>query len=334
MIAKGQEETELDLNQISVPVESIRNLEAEIFNLREQVRILREENSKLTKDPTTSFQLPLPVAFAASMVEAETTSPLRVENLRRALSILLRYLAVIGMAEYAMAKAFSQELNESLIKMFQTPLTDGAWLKIATDVAKAFCGDQKLIVVEEYGPMMFGGKKSSHLHGLLQGLLKLRNEIHESCLVDDTSTRKWLEKAEPLWGKILQETKLLLQYQLVFVENLLDFGESDPAKHQYQIRWLMGEFFVPRAEIVEWKPRLKKGRLFLKHPEFEQFLPLYPFMIYEHCQITKAREASCIENVLEDSISFSTFRFPYKWQDTTFLGEIKKLFGKNSEAQA
>ena len=68
----------------------------------------------------------------------------------------------------------------------------------------------------------------------------------------------------------------------------------------------------------------RKGRFFLKHPALEKFLPLYPFIIYEHCQGTKAREASCIEKVSEDSLSFMTFRFAYKWTDNKFVLETKK----------
>lgn len=309
-------------------------LEAEIFNLREEVRTLKEANSQLIQaaNLATTPLLPLPIAFAVSMVNAETKSALRVENLRRAFSIFIRYIAVIGMAEYAVAGAFSEDLNSMLREIFHNPVTDGSWLKISAEVAKEFSREHKPKVVEEYSLSLFKeGNKPSHLYGILQGLLKLRNEIHESCWVDETSVQNWLQKAEPLWNKILKEATPLLQYQLVFVEDLLDFCEDDPNKHQYQIRWLMGEFFVPRAEVVEWRDKLKKGRLFLKHPSRFEFLPLNPFMMYEHCQITKAREASCIEEVTEDKVSFSTFRFPYKWQDKTFVGEVKKLLEKPSE---
>jgi O-acetyl-ADP-ribose deacetylase len=321
----------LSANYVTVHKDTFNNFEKEIFNLREQVRILREEKSQMEKSLSSTFQFPLPIAFAVSMGASENIPSLRAENLRKAFSIFLRYLAVLGIAEYASAGAFSNDLNAKLVQIFRSPITDGAWLKIIEEISQSFSDEPKANILKEYPQLFIKGKKKSHLGGLLRGLLELRNEIHESYIVDDSSFMRWLERAQPMWQDAIEDAKPVFDYQLFFLEDLIDFGDDDPSVNKYQVRWLMGEFFVPRGEIVEWRTRLKKGRLYLKHPNNESFLQLYPFMIYEHCKITNAREASCIEKVMQESVSFATFRFPYHWKENSCPQEIRRLLGDNQQ---
>jgi len=313
--------------------QAIALLRAENLNLRERLRVLEEEKARQAQDisPAPSPQLPLPVAFAVSMAASETSPPLQVENLRRAFSILVKYLAVIGLSEYKGAGLSEKALNQEISKMLRKPLTDGSWLKLATSTARALGGANGPTLVREYPALLFHGDgRFSDANRMLYELLKHRNQVHDNNPFDESTATGWLESAAPLWQGILPRIAPVMQYGLVYVDDLIDFGLADPEAHQYHIRWLMGEHFVPRAEIVEWRAKLRKGRLFLKHPSEERFLPLHPFLLYEHCTLTRARETWCIDGVWEDAVSFSTFRFPYKWRDTACVGEFRNMFGPSN----
>ncbi|MGB3975893.1 MAG: macro domain-containing protein [bacterium] len=304
------------------------DLKRKLLNYQERIRVLIEENRrlKLQLDPNDTSLIPMPVAFAMSMVDAVPTPTIQVENIRKAFSIVAKYFAIIALAEYQEAGAFSQELNKNLSYVFQNNITDGAWLKVTADIARSFTGNKKPCIIKELPSLWFTSKgKYAPLQGSLDKLRRLRNEIHDNFITDETSAKKWLEDALPVWNRILELSKPLHDYKLVFIEKLEDFSDQDPDSHRYLVRWLMGEYFYPRTEFVDWKPRLRKGCLYLKAPNEERFLPLSPFMLYEHCTITKSRESCYLDKFNGETVSFATFRFPYRWQDNSFSQEIRAL---------
>jgi hypothetical protein len=96
---------------------------------------------------------------------------------------------------------------------------------------------------------------------------------------------------------------------MFFLEAIEDF-EGD--RIIYLVKWIMGEYLVPRSERVFWEQKLKKGKLYLRDKTSDICLDLTPFMAYEFSEITRTRETYCIEQITQGRILFSTIRFPHK----------------------
>ena len=296
----------------------------EVINLKELVRSRDEEIASLRArlqnlqgSIPMSELLPLPVAYAASMVETASEPLSALENLRKALSILLRYFASIALAEYHESRCFDSELNAVLRDAFSGNLSDGGWLMISNKVSHSF-------LVHGEKPTYFEGltdlwhqnaKHWAPLLGSLDKLVQLRNEIHESGMMDESSAKAWLEKALPLWRSAIEQARPLFEHRLLYVETLRDFADDEGKTARYAVRWLVGEHFVPRSEEVEWRSGLRRGRLYLTGPKNpNRFLLVSPFLEYEHCNITRAREVCSFERCDEDQVVLSTFRFPFRFK--------------------
>ena len=109
---------------------------------------------------------------------------------------------------------------------------------------------------------------------------------------------------------MLKEALPLCKYRLFYLEGIDDFGEN--GEILYHLKWIMGEHLVPRSERVQWRKKLRKGKLYLWDPETADSMDLTPFMAYEYNDITKTRETYCIEQIIKGRLTFATLRFPDK----------------------
>ncbi|MFO8074025.1 MAG: macro domain-containing protein [Polyangia bacterium] len=300
-----------------------KKAEIEIANLKEQLRerdqtIATLKTMLVERGEEGEFEddLPLPAAYGASMVRSEAVPALQVENLRRSLSILLRYLGALALAEYHAAGRFDAKLNDWLRTVFEKPLTDGTWRKVSSDVAHRFLDREPEVISELASCWHRDTRHWSPLNGRLDDLVKLRNQIHDAGPVDESGARAWLERALPIWRNVMELGRPLLRYRLFHLEQHVDVGEKDESATLYHVRWLSGAHFVQPVELVEWRARLRKDQLYVTDPGKERFLAMHDYMRYEHCEITKAREVCSLDRRAGESIHLATFRFPYSFSAT------------------
>jgi hypothetical protein len=289
------------------------------FNLQQRARELEDQLLRLQaaeqkegalRFAAESARLPLPAAYAIGMVAAEVDPLARVENLRKALSIVLRYLAAIALAEYQAARHFSADLNATLQQAFSRKVTDGTWLGISAEIGRAFLQREPIFLKTLATIWMKDQKTWAPLRGTLDKLVKLRNEIHEAGRVDETTARAWLDSALPVWDKAIEQAMPLLRHRLFFLERPDDVADD---RVRYLVRWLVGDHFTPRTEFTEWSTKLPKRKLYLTNRDQSAFLPLWPYLDYEHCKITRAREVCSLDHFQGDQLHLATFRFPYSF---------------------
>jgi O-acetyl-ADP-ribose deacetylase (regulator of RNase III) len=286
----------------------------EIINLKEQLRIVRDDLEKfdvLKGIPGAEYRsAPLPIAFAHNMVESEITPMIKMEKLRRALGIAMRYFASIVFADYHSLGCFSDEENKICREAFSKPVTDGTWFFASAKIVNIYKKqNQKPAFIREIPYLWIDGKnKKTKFYWLCNNLINLRNEIHSKVSIDDTTARDWLGRALPKWDAMLKEALPLCKYRLFYLEGIDDFGED--GEILYHLKWIMGEHLVPRSERVKWNKKLRKGKLYLWDCETTDSMDLTPFMAYEYNDITKTRETYCIEQIVEGRLTFATLRFP------------------------
>ena len=294
----------------------LRAANLEIENLKEQLRIALGDLDKyyaLKNIPCEEYRsAPLPIAFAHNMVESEIAPMLKMENLRRALGIALRYFASIVFADYHSLGCFSDEENKICREAFSRPVTDGTWFFAAEKIVRTYIErDKRPTLIKEIPNLWIDGRnKKTKFNGLCSDLVKLRNDIHGKVSIDETTARDWLERALPKWDAMLKEALPLCKYRLFYLEGIDDFGEN--GEILYHLKWIMGEHLVPRSERVQWRKKLRKGKLYLWDPETADSMDLTPFMAYEYNDITKTRETYCIEQIIKGRLTFATLRFPDK----------------------
>lgn len=311
--------------------DALRQARDHYFNLREEVRATREENQRLRAElalahtqlkavgdsPYPDFntaRLPLPAALAVRMAATEVDPMRRMENLRKGLETLVRYLAALALAEYNQAGCFDAALNEELRALFRSKVSAGGWCHISDRIARAYIGRETAFLAELCKSWHQDARRLAPLNGALRRLVELRNEIHGPGPTDETTARRWLDKAEPEWRRVVEHAGPLLRYRLLHLDGVVDTeGVEDPEAFRYSVKWLMGDASIPRGEIVEWRPRLKKDCLYLADPDKPRFLQISPFMTYHHCEITRARETFSIDSFKGDAVCFTTFRFTYTW---------------------
>ena len=297
----------------------------ELEGLREEVARLRAQNDELQKAleqaraaPLT-WELPMPVALAVSLVESDANPVRKSANLRNAFAILLRYLGSIALADYEQSGAQDQEANKFLAQSFRGPKTgDGHWLKVILETGWAQLRQgSKSYFSECPGIWVSGPARYAALTGALNELRELRNDdIHDRLDVSDAMAEQWLQQALPVWRRVLETAAPLFRYRLFYLEGHDGFeGEHD---HAYVVRWLAGQSMFPRWERVAWRPRLNKGSVYLIDPSGQFFLKLGPFLEYRPCAVTKANETWCLDLVSEE-VTFVTFRFSQKDKSTIQL---------------
>lgn len=291
----------------------------EISKLREKLKIAEEEIERLTATaPETELAetevlrtVPLPVAYAIGMVDADLDPFAQFENLRKALSVVLRYLGTIALAEYKEAGCFDDKLNKSLKKSFMNPLTDGTWKHISSEIARAYKDDEPIFLKEIHSTWFRNKNDYSDAHGAFEFLIKERNNIHDGLRSDEGTVRQALDKMLPKWRRAIDALEPLLSYSLFSVDRILDFDSDD--KINYIVRWLTGNHIVPKQEIVNWTSRLRTNQIYLMNGDEEpSFLSLTPFLQYEHCSLTRVREMYSLEEIGEDKMVLSTFRFAHR----------------------
>jgi hypothetical protein len=291
----------------------------ELVNLQESLRVAHEALKRLTVDRPLNTDAPLPIAYAYNMVKAEIDPMLKMERLRRALGIVLRYFASIVFADYHAKGCFDESTNAECREVFSKPVTEGSWFQATIKVAESYKSSKVDPALIKEIPLWQEGNKKL-FKGLCHGLIQLRNEVHDKVLFDKSSAGAWLEKALPKWDGMMEASAPLMFYKLMYVESIEDFlGDKDIL---YHVKCISGEHLIPKSELVRWPERLKKGKLYIVDVDRGASLDLAPFMAYEFSIITRTKEAYCIEQVNQGKIEFATLRFPHKEQLAGYSGPI------------
>ncbi len=294
------------------------NLQAKIERLESDLRRFSNEcNAPLDSlEQTAAF----PVAFAARAVNAELNSMTRQRQVWTSMSTVLRYLCSVLLAEYERQGAVSSDTNLMLKDVFSRPVTDGGRCHIILDLSRIlkdgdYIGKARSLFWEE-------DRSKTHLNGCMQGLVQLRNEVHNLGSSGEPEARSWLDKAMPMWVRFLDGISSIARLKLVSVEQIENFDEDDSSKHIYYTKPLNGISVLPSGERILSEEKLLKNRLYLANPESDKYLALYPFMEYSPCSFGsgKIRDTSSIDHLEGDTIHFVTFQFGYK-----FDGKVKKL---------
>jgi hypothetical protein len=253
------------------------------------------------------------------MVKAEIGPVLKMERLRRAIGIVLRYFASMVFADYHAGGCFDEETNEACREAFSRPVTDGTWFWAAVKVAEAYKeANAEPLFVKEI-PSLWVEKKKA-FYSRCNAMIAFRNEVHDRISIDSSTAEASLRKVLPKWEELFDAASSLMRYRLIYVEGIEDFGRGDEIL--YHIKWISGEHLVPKSEIVAWKEKLPRGRLYLWDVERGASLDLTPFMAYEYSAITKTKETYCIEQVIRGKIEFATLRFPHKQELPGYQGPI------------
>ena len=287
-----------------------KGLAAQLRLLTEENDRLREENRRLRLSGSLSLldDAPMPAAFAAAMVEGEKEEIAKAGALKKAVPILVRYLAALMLADYEASGGGRKGTNTRIQSALKEEHGDGRWVQLIESIVEAH-GAGARSFFDDAASIWMGKRGKAPLLGKLRALVSLRNDdTHLLMPPSRDQSIEWLSKAEPRWKEALELAQPIFRHRMFSVESIVDL---DSEAQVYLVRWLTGSRMLPRAETVRWKARLGRSQVFLQHPEREEFLPLHPFLEYRYCDITTAPEPWGID-IVRDEVRFSTFRFPTK----------------------
>ena len=282
------------------------NLLRECTTLQERVALYELDHESRTGLPTGAH-FAQPAALAAAMATSELDPMAQRESLRKALSILLRYLSAIMLADYHQAGASDPAANLEIADILSRPVTDGGWLHLIHRIAQTQSRETTFFP-EFPGLWLREDGQRNELLGRFDKLVKLRNEVHDLGPENRHRAQGWVDRALDQWKRILQLTHPVLCYPLFFVD-AVDGFEGDSA-HRYRVRWLTGNSVIHRSELIVLLPRLTEERLYLVGPD-KQILPLAPFLAYAHYEEIGHNETFAMNQIQGQSISFVTFRFTH-----------------------
>ena len=157
----------------------------------------------------------------------------------------------------------------------------------------------------------------SRFSRVLSDLINLRNEIHEPVGGDNARAIDWLAHFKPLWEEMCELSAGLLNYELVFIDNIL--RNLPDGSCRYAVKHLKGGVLVPQSGTLELEGTYNPGELLLWEPVNEGMLEVRPFIVYEYSQRTNSRETYCLDLIQRTRIQIRAFRYAHK-RDMIFEG--------------
>ena len=314
------------MGEISSLKSKQRRLEKENQEFREEIKILSERNRKLEPekhlanhnilDREEAWQrndLPLPLGYARDILSAEEDPNSRLLNSITAIGIVNKYFSSLVLAEYRAAGFFDETINQNLQDRFSRPITDGSWRWIGGTIARAFNdeGRNGKVIVDFVKQWLNEDGSWSRFPQVLLDLINLRNEIHDPINADDARARDWLALFNPLWEEMCKLSAGLLNYELVFIDTILQNLPDERCK--YAVKHLKGGVLVPQSGTLDLKNTYNPGELLLWDPVNEGMLELSPFIVYEYSQRTNSRETFCLDLIQHTQFQFRAFRYAHRY---------------------
>ena len=309
-----------------------RRLEKKNHEYSEEIKILSERNRELEREKLLANRnimareedwlrtdLPLPLAYAQNILSSEEDPNSRLLNSITAIGVVNKYFSSLVLAEYRAAGFFNGIINPDLKDRFNQPVTDGSWKWIGLTIARAFKDKNrncKVIVdfvkhwLNEDGPW-------SRFPRVLSDLINLRNEIHDPVGGDNARAIDWLAHFKPLWEEMCELSAGLLDYELVFIDNIL--RNLSDGRCRYAVKHLKGGVLVPQSGTLDLKNTYNPKELLLWDPVNEGMLELSPFIVYEYSQRTNSRETYCLDLIQHTRFQFRAFRYAHRY-DMDFEG--------------
>ena len=309
-----------------------RRLEKESLKFSEEIKILSERNRELEREKLLANRnimareeawqrtdLPLPLAYAQNILSSEEDPNSRLLNSITAIGIVNKYFSSLVLAEYRAAGFFDETINQNLQDRFSRPVTDGSWRWIGGTIARAFNDERRngKVIVDFVKQWLNEDGSWSRFPQVLLDLINLRNEIHDPINADDARARDWLALFNPLWEEMCKLSAGLLNYELVFIDTILQNLPDERCK--YAVKHLKGGVLVPQSGTLDLKNTYNPGELLLWDPVNEGMLELSPFIVYEYSQRTNSRETYCLDLIQRTRIQIRAFRYAHK-RDMIFEG--------------
>ena len=293
-----------------------RVLQSEIEELESQIRLVKNGESSSTRGTVPEawerMDLPLPLAYAQNIRVSEEEPTRRLINTMTAIGIVAKYFASLFCAEYRSENCFDRNVNRQVLdRLKQNSVTDGSWRWIGVTIARGYREATKRgMVIKEFPRLWINSDGSwSEFSETLRDLTNRRNEIHDPVNADPAHAAHWLEQVEPLWQKMCHLTEELLNYELIFIDEIQELLEN--GKIRYSVKHLRGGFFIPKSDTLELDKRLKRYRLYLLNPKTKSVLELNPFMVYEYSKVTNSREAYCLDHIQPTKFQYRAFRYAH-----------------------
>ncbi len=287
--------------------------------LSERIQELEPENHLVNRnimDREEAWQrkdLPLPLAYAQNILSSEEDPTRRLLNSITAIGIVNKYFSSLVLAEYRAAGFFDETINQNLQDRFSRPVTDGSWRWIGGTIARAFNDERRngKVIVDFVKQWLNEDGSWSRFPQVLLDLINLRNEIHDPINADDARARDWLALFNPLWEEMCKLSAGLLNYELVFIDTILQNLPDERCK--YAVKHLKGGVLVPQSGTLDLKNTYNPGELLLWDPVNEGMLELSPFIVYEYSQRTNSRETFCLDLIQHTQFQFRAFRYAHRY---------------------
>ena len=303
--SKLEQENQKISEKLKVLSERIQELEPE--NHLVNRNIMDREEAWQRKD------LPLPLAYAQNILSSEEDPTRRLLNSITAIGIVNKYFSSLVLAEYRAAGFFDETINQNLTDRFSRSVTDGSWRWIGATIARAF-NDENIngkVIVDFVQQWLNEDGTWSRFPRVLSDLINLRNEIHEPVGGDNARAIDWLAHFKPLWEEMCELSAGLLNYELVFIDNIL--LNLPDGRCKYAVKHLKGGVLVPQSGTLDLKNTYNPGELLLWDPVNEGMLELSPFIVYEYSQRTNSRETFCLDLIQHTQFQFRAFRYAHRY---------------------
>ena len=309
-----------------------RSLEKESQKFKEEIKILSERIRELEREKLLANRnivareeawqrtdLPLPLAYAQNILSSEEDPNRRLLNSITAIGIVNKYFSSLVLAEYRAAGFFNGRINQKLKECFSRSVTDGSWRWIGWTIARAFNDESRngKVIVDFVKQWLNEDGSWSRFSQVLNDLTNLRNEIHDPVGADNARARDWLANFMPLWEEMCELSKDLLNYELVFIDNIL--RNLSDGRCRYAVKHLKGGVLVPQIGTLDLEDTYNPEELLLRDPVNEGMLELSPFIVYEYSQRTNSRETYCLDLIQHTRFQFRAFRYAHRY-DMDFEG--------------
>ena len=309
-----------------------RRLEKENQEFSEEIKILSERNRELEREKLLANRnimareeawqrtdLPLPLAYAQNILSSEEDPNSRLLNSITAIGIVNKYFSSLVLAEYRAAGFFNGRINQKLKECFSRSVTDGSWRWIGWTIARAFNDESRngKVIVDFVKQWLNEDGSWSRFSQVLNDLTNLRNEIHDPVGADNARARDWLANFIPLWEEMCELSTDLLNYELVFIDNIL--RNLSDGRCRYAVKHLKGGVLVPQIGTLDLEDTYNPEELLLRDPVNEGMLELSPFIVYEYSQRTNSRETYCLDLIQHTRFQFRAFRYAHRY-DMDFEG--------------
>lgn len=277
----------------------------------------REENFVFSRYP-----YPVGKTLHRGIYEFDQTKS-RHDMLVGTIKVIIKYLSSISIALYK-KKAGKGQRTEKHLKEFDKPSL-GSWLNTMESIYKEYPTIADDFFIERFFPLIFESRKYEELYEIYQELSSLiqgkvyinkkssgfidflrfcvhyRNKIDHGGLADESKIKLSVELIQEMIDCILSCLESILAYPLIYVEEVKAEMKGAAGRkktvffHAFKECRGISIHKLPEKPVLE--KNLENGTLYISNFEYNDFLSLYPMMIFNWCKEHKRDEIYFLDSI-------------------------------------